>query len=89
MKIFVLNLERAIERRESILQHLSSLGIEAEILPAVEGARLPASVILPSVSRRSAMPRLRAEVVPRVRRGPTRCRYDMSSYASRIDSLHP
>ncbi|MDD3327073.1 MAG: glycosyltransferase family 25 protein [Zoogloea sp.] len=43
MKIFVLNLERALERRESMLQHLSSLGIEAEILPAVEGARLPAS----------------------------------------------
>jgi glycosyl transferase family 25 len=43
MKIFVLNLERAVERRQSMLQHLSGLGIEAEILPAVEGARLPPS----------------------------------------------
>ena len=37
MKIFVINLERAVERRERVLQRLHGLGIDAEILPAVEG----------------------------------------------------
>lgn len=40
MQIFVLNLERATERRESVLRHLAELGLAAEILPAVEGARV-------------------------------------------------
>ena len=40
MKIFVVNLERAAERRVAILRHLAELGLEAEILPAVEGARV-------------------------------------------------
>ena len=41
MHIFIINLERAAERRETILRHLRGLGLEAEILPAVEGAHLP------------------------------------------------
>lgn len=41
MHIFVINLERAAERRAYILDHLGKLGLAAEILPAVEGARVP------------------------------------------------
>lgn len=41
LSIFVINMERAVERREKILAHLRGLGLEAEILPAVEGARVP------------------------------------------------
>lgn len=40
MDIFVINMERATERREHILAHLRDLGLKAEILPAVEGARV-------------------------------------------------
>ena len=31
MKIFVVNLERAADRREAILRHLGELGLEADI----------------------------------------------------------
>lgn len=41
MHIFVINMAHAVERREHILRHLRELGLEAEILPAVEGARVP------------------------------------------------
>ncbi|MBS0355641.1 MAG: glycosyltransferase family 25 protein [Proteobacteria bacterium] len=40
MKIFVLNLERAVERRALMQQRLAELGLEAEFLPAIDGARV-------------------------------------------------
>lgn len=40
MKIFVLNLERAVDRRVLMEQRLAELGLEAEFLSAVEGARV-------------------------------------------------
>ncbi|WP_346287144.1 glycosyltransferase family 25 protein [Zoogloea sp.] len=41
MHIFVINLERDGARRAQILSHLKGLGLDAEVLPAVEGAKLP------------------------------------------------
>lgn len=40
MKIFVLNLERAVDRRELMQRRLAALGLEAEFLTAVDGARV-------------------------------------------------
>jgi glycosyl transferase family 25 len=40
MKIFVLNLARASERRVLMLQRLQAWGLDAEILPATEGVRV-------------------------------------------------
>ncbi len=40
MKIFVLNLPRATDRLRIMRERLADLGLEAEILPAVEGARI-------------------------------------------------
>lgn len=47
MKVFVLNLERAVERRTRMLAQLQDRSLDAEILPAVDGlqvdrTRLPA-----------------------------------------------
>jgi glycosyl transferase family 25 len=39
MKIFVVNLERAADRREAILRHLGELGLEAEILRPSKASR--------------------------------------------------
>lgn len=47
MKIFVVNLERAADRREAILRHLGELGLEAEILPAVEGVKVDRATLGP------------------------------------------
>jgi len=47
MKIFVINMARATERRVTILRHLDELGLEAEILPAVEGAKIERSTLGP------------------------------------------
>ncbi len=52
MKIFVINLERAADRRVVILQHLQSLGLEAEILPAVVGALLDPADLPPGTDPR-------------------------------------
>jgi hypothetical protein len=46
MKIFVINMARATERR-TILRHLDELGLEAEIPPAVEGAKIERSTLGP------------------------------------------
>lgn len=43
MKIFVLNLQRAVERRALMQQRLAALGLEAEFLSAVEGSRVDRS----------------------------------------------
>lgn len=40
MHIFVINLERDAVRRAQILDHLRGLGLDAEIVPAVEGAKV-------------------------------------------------
>lgn len=40
MKVFVLNLERAAERRTTMLTHLQDRALDAEILSAVEGTRV-------------------------------------------------
>jgi hypothetical protein len=50
-------------------------------------ARRPAGVIRPSASSRSAMERLRSDVVPRVRLGVNLCRYDVLSWPRRVLSL--
>lgn len=47
MKIFVINMARATERRQAILRHLDDLGLEAEILPAIEGAKIERSTLGP------------------------------------------
>lgn len=47
MKIFVINLERAADRRVAILRHLHELGLEAEILPAVEGVKVDRATLGP------------------------------------------
>lgn len=41
MKIFVLNLARATQRRALMESRLAELGLEGEILPAIEGAHIP------------------------------------------------
>jgi glycosyl transferase family 25 len=43
--IFVINLPQQADRRESILTQLSSIGIEAEIVQAVDGRKLSAEAI--------------------------------------------
>ena len=40
MHIFVINLEKDISRRESIVGQLEALGLAYEIIPAVYGAAL-------------------------------------------------
>lgn len=47
MHIFVINMARAADRRERIVSHLQDLGLEAEILPAIEGARVPPEALPP------------------------------------------
>jgi glycosyl transferase family 25 len=47
MKIFLLNLERAPQRREIMLERLSALGLEAELLSAVDGIMLDAADLPP------------------------------------------
>lgn len=47
MKIFVINLERATERRAAMQEHLHQLGLEAEILPAVEGIKVDRATLGP------------------------------------------
>ena len=47
MKIFVINLERAAERRKTALQRLHELGMDAEILHAVDGASLERNTLDP------------------------------------------
>ncbi|MDD2988187.1 MAG: glycosyltransferase family 25 protein [Zoogloea sp.] len=47
MQIFVINLERSIERREKMHRHLASLGLAAEFIPAIEGSRLAKGSIPP------------------------------------------
>jgi len=46
-KIFLLNLERALQRREIMLQRLAVLGLEAELLSAVDGRMLDAADLPP------------------------------------------
>jgi glycosyl transferase, family 25 len=46
-KIFMLNLDRATERREIMLDRLANLGLEAEILSAVDGRSLDAADLPP------------------------------------------
>ncbi|MCT8350393.1 glycosyltransferase family 25 protein [Photorhabdus kayaii] len=40
MKIFIINLESDIERKYSMLQQASSLGLDVEIIKAVNGKQL-------------------------------------------------
>lgn len=47
MKIFVINLERAVERRKTVLKRLHELGLNAEIIPAVDGADVDRSALGP------------------------------------------
>jgi len=42
-QIFILNLDRATQRRETMLDRLATLGLEAEILSAVDGSVLAAA----------------------------------------------
>jgi glycosyl transferase, family 25 len=46
-KIFMLNLDRATQRREIMLDRLSVLGLEAEVLSAVDGRMLDAADLPP------------------------------------------
>src|SRR5690348_4758531 len=55
MKAFVINLERDVRRRESIIAQLESLGLEYEMLTAVLGSALDSS----EVSRITDMQRAR------------------------------
>ncbi len=55
MKIFLLNLERALQRREIMLQRLAVLGLEAELLSAVDG-RMLAPTDLPAGTERALSP---------------------------------
>ncbi|WP_374243900.1 glycosyltransferase family 25 protein [Zoogloea sp.] len=52
MKIFIVNLERAADRRAAILRHLGELGLEAEILPAVEGVKVDRATLGPGAEPR-------------------------------------
>jgi glycosyl transferase family 25 len=52
MKIFIVNLERAADRRAAILRHLAELGLEAEILPAVEGVKVDRATLGPGAEPR-------------------------------------
>jgi len=55
MKIFLLNLERALQRREIMLERLAILGLEAELLSAVDG-RMLAPTDLPAGTERALSP---------------------------------
>ena len=46
-KIFILNLDRATQRRKTMLDRLATLGLEAEILSAVDGRLLDAADLPP------------------------------------------
>lgn len=41
MKVYVINMERSVQRRKSMEEHLRNLGIEFEIVKAVDGSLLP------------------------------------------------
>lgn len=41
INIFIINLERSVDRRQQILERLKQLGLEAEVFSAYEGAKLP------------------------------------------------
>jgi len=45
MKIFVLNLERHVERREEIARQLNSRGLDFEIISGVDGRQLSAAEV--------------------------------------------
>ncbi|MRS02288.1 glycosyltransferase family 25 protein [bacterium] len=52
LKIFVLNLDRAPQRRKIMLDRLAALALEAEILSAVDGKELNAADLLPGTERK-------------------------------------
>ena len=52
MKVFVLNLERAVERHASMLAQVAAHALDAEILTAVEGVRIDRAT-LPAGTRAS------------------------------------
>jgi glycosyl transferase family 25 len=47
IKIFILNLDRTTQRRKTMLDRLANLGLEAEILSAVDGSLLDAADLPP------------------------------------------
>ena len=64
MKVFVLNLERAVERHASMLAQVAAHALDAEILTAVEGVRIDRATLpagtRPTVARNFAVANIAA-----------------------------